>query len=35
MKKIKENKGKTIILTKSCKNKENCKEKIYINIDEA
>lgn len=35
MKKIKENKGKTIILTKSCKNKENCKEKIYINIDGA
>ena len=33
MKKIKENKGKTIILTKSCKNKENCKEKIYINKD--
>lgn len=34
MKKIKENKGKAIILTKSCENKENCKEKISINIDE-
>lgn len=34
MKKIKENKGKAIILTKSCENKENCNEKISINIDE-
>lgn len=34
MKKIKENKGKTIVLTKSCENKETCKEKISINIDE-
>lgn len=34
MKKIKENKRKAIILTKSCENKENCNEKISINIDE-